>query len=143
MQLAGEGVVLVHRTGVVAELPAQHRHQIGQQPAGLAKGESNGVPAIDQPAPPDPRIMMCSSDVQAEPSQFRCAADKRRRCCATPNPPDRVEVRTGHLVSENLAVPLRRRIGVRRSRVGADSGQIIAGRSSGRQSVLAGSMAHR
>ena len=75
MQLAGEGVVLVHRTGVVAGLPAQHRHQIGQQPAGLAKGESNGVPAIDQPAPPDPRIMMCSSDVQAEPSQFRCAAD--------------------------------------------------------------------
>src|SRR3954469_21505678 len=35
MQLAVEGVALVDGSGVVAGLPAQHRHDVGQQPRGL------------------------------------------------------------------------------------------------------------
>ena len=74
VQLAVQGVTLVNGPGVIARLPAQHRHQIGQQPARLREGQPDGMPTVHQPAPAAPRIMMCGSNIQGEPGQLgvRC-----------------------------------------------------------------------
>ena len=86
VQLAVERVALVHGPGVVAGLPAEHR-----RPDWAAAGWPAPTPARwcarrTPVAAADPRIMVCGSDVQAQPRQFRCAAHDVGRCCAAPCP---------------------------------------------------------
>ncbi len=127
VQLAVKGVPLVHRAGVVAGLPAQHRHQIRQQSARLRQCQPDGVPAVHQPAPADPRIVVCRSDIQGEPGKLRRAADHVPGAVQHRTRHAGIKMRPGHPIPEDVTVPVRSRIGGRRHLVGADAGQVVAG----------------
>src|SRR5277367_1896401 len=75
VQLAVEGVALVHRRGVVAGLPTQYGRQVRQQLAGLRQRQPDGVAAIDQATSTEARIMMHAGNIQGEASQFRRTGD--------------------------------------------------------------------
>src|SRR3984957_17076065 len=124
VQLAVEGVALVHRRGVVAGLPAQHGRQVRQQLAGLRQRQPDGVAAVDQATSTEARIMMHPGNIQGEASQFRRTADYVGATVQRRSGQACIEVRPGDTLAKDLAIPIggRRR---RRSQIGTDLRQVV------------------
>ena len=146
VQLAVERVALVHRTGVVAGLPAEHRDKVGQQPRRLRHRQADGVAAVHQPLAAHTPIMVRGSDIQGQPGQLRSTADDVGGAVQHRTRDAGVEMRPGHPGPVSVGVPPGRRIG-RRQRLGPDRRQVFrvagVGRGAHRQHRAAVEIEHQ
>ncbi len=106
MQFAREGIALVNGSGVIARVPPENRHHVGQSASRLGECDPDGVAAVDEATVgADAIVVVRRCDVQAQPGKFGCAGDDVAAAVEDGAHQIGIEVPAGYPLSIRVEVP--------------------------------------